>query len=314
MQRNMESYHTHKNILLVGVPRSGSSWMAKVLAQSADSVLVREPDNERRNLRAYRAKRKWHRMPYLSANASVPAMERFWQRVFCDALIPKNAISRWIQHCMSQTTFVLSRRHIRWKIIAAKRKDLETHRHRIVKSVHAGLSLAYLQQHFDPQIVLIFRHPANVISSYLRLNLPDADRAVYRQAALTQEYLLPYWERIESTRQPLARMGMQIAIFYAVWEQQLRQNPSWLTVTHENLCLDPLKEYRNLFANLALEWSERVENYLHEHNRRGTGYETRRIAADEIHKWKRELTAEQIQSIQNGYSIIPLEHYHEFQL
>lgn len=56
-------------ILVAGVPRSGTSWVAKVLSFNKSIKLINEPDNEHNNLIAYIYKQKLPRFPYLRPDA-----------------------------------------------------------------------------------------------------------------------------------------------------------------------------------------------------------------------------------------------------
>src|SRR5207247_758089 len=53
--------------------------------------------------------------------------------------------------------------------------------HVVVKSVHAPLALEWVAARFEPAVVVVLRHPLNVIASLLELGLPDRDRALERE-------------------------------------------------------------------------------------------------------------------------------------
>ena len=292
--------------------------------------LIHEPDNEKNNVVAALAKKNRHRMPYLSKKTNDNEIYKFWHYVMHKSYLPGT-----IKFNHAFLKFIELSHHVCGKNVIFKSFSsnyLATHangplqqkplpfparsknsKRRIIKSVHAGLSLSYLTQHFYPKVVLVFRHPANIVTSYLQLQLPDADRKVFIQNKLQHDYLHPFMSKIENLHEPLSLMGLQIAIHYYVWEQQLMKYQNWITVSHEKLCRDPIGVFKDLFTKLGLEWNDVVRRYLKYSNTAGAGYEIKRIASSQIDKWKMELTPEQIKLIRKGYSILPLKHYNAFQ-
>lgn len=69
-------------ILIVGIPRSGTTWVGHVLAQGDDATFLNEPDNHLTFPYALRAKRGlpggFH--PALPPEAEAAAYELLWQR------------------------------------------------------------------------------------------------------------------------------------------------------------------------------------------------------------------------------------------
>ena len=232
-EKELERFIHTKPILILGVPRSGTTWTSRVLALSPNMCLIHEPDNEKNNIVAAFAKRNRHRMPYLNENTDDKRIYKFWHYVMNKSYLPASSTINHtylkiieLSHHVFGKDFIFKsfssnylKTHADEPIsekpspLSATSKNM---RRRIIKSVHAGLSMAFLTEHFDPQIILVFRHPANIITSYLRLRLPDADRKVFKQTELQHDYLQPYMSKIENLHEPLTLMGLQIAIHYYV--------------------------------------------------------------------------------------------------
>ena len=300
-------------ILLAGVPRSGSSWTARVLAQSPGTILVREPDNEKNYRPAQRAKHNLHRFPYIPRDHDNRDFHLFWQKVFEKDLSPSNPLFAKLYRIGSDLLSKTTGKHYAFKCRDFHPSGNMNEKTRIIKSVHAGLSLPYLNENFRPKILIIFRHPASIVASCLRLKLPDGNREVFRQTALVTDFLEPYMSTIETLSDPLALMGLQVAIFYHVWERQMDQYPQWITTTHEDLCEESASKFRRLYDQLGLPWRDEIAAYIDRHNTGGGGYEIRRVASQVVDQWKTELSAQQIRSVRQGYGILPVRHYHEFQ-
>jgi hypothetical protein len=57
-------------VLVVGVPRSGTTWTARVLGAALGTRLVMEPDNEKISAPAILPKRRLGRFPVLASGQS----------------------------------------------------------------------------------------------------------------------------------------------------------------------------------------------------------------------------------------------------
>ena len=71
-----------KPILLVGVPRSGTTWTGNILAQAPNTLYIHEPGNERTSFLGYLNKMQSHRMPYLNQSHSDPKYYQLFDQAF----------------------------------------------------------------------------------------------------------------------------------------------------------------------------------------------------------------------------------------
>jgi hypothetical protein len=315
-------------ILVTGVPRSGTTWISHVLSLSSDAWLVHEPDNERNTLLASYAKRNLSRMPFLEAKDTHTRFYWFWNFILNQTLLPENGLLSGSLLWLSDVFQILFGKHLLFNyhhmIPEDKINPLRLMTYfkkypkylkgvrRIVKSVHAGLSLSFIDANFHPRILIILRHPANIISSYIQMNLPDANRNIFLQKHLMNRYLKSFQPKIRELKHPLELMGLQVAIFYYIWEQQLKNHPHWNTITHESLCQNPVEEYKRIFRLMDLPWNPSINRFLKESNTAGNGYQIQRVALEQINKWKTFFEKDEIKKIQRGYSILPVEHFCEF--
>lgn len=317
-----------KPVLVVGVPRSGSTWTARVLSQAPNTVYIHEPDNEFNNILGCHAKKKLSRFPYLKATSMDRSYYNLWKNVFYSGIITNSKTINMILYGFSELFKITigyqilplyrnSRSNDNTLLSRHKRRFQNWHQSvrfpiRIVKSVHAGFALPFISRHFDPEIVIIFRHPANIAASYLKLNMPDRDRMLYRDHQMVRDYLAPYISNIQKLHEPLELIGLQIGIFYYIWEQQIKINTSWQTLTHELLCLDSTDQFKKIYKRLNLKWTDNVKVFIQKNNQPGRGFQTQRILLEEPEKWKLKLSRKQIQQIRRGYHLLPVEHYNDF--
>src|SRR5471032_1813404 len=67
-----------KPIVVLGLPRSGTTWTARLLACAPGTTAVMEPDNEKTSVTAVDAKRKVGRFPVLGARDESPLYGDLW--------------------------------------------------------------------------------------------------------------------------------------------------------------------------------------------------------------------------------------------
>jgi hypothetical protein len=303
---------TYKPIFISGVPRSGTTWVATVLGSGKDIRLLTEPDNEKYSYLAKQWKKSLYRFPFGDSATESDQLFNFFEQILKGAY-PNN--QSYINHILNKIStgdkkgnelfvrmkdltlekekILPGRPNLLTSILYTLTKDFWLRKNQLViKSVHSGLCLPFITHHFQPKTVLIYRHPANIISSCLE----------------------PYQSQIDSLNDPLSFMGLQIGIFYYLWEKQIESNSDWYEITHEELCINPEKKYKSLFEAIGLPWTQSVETKIKNMNKPGTGFKPNRITSNLIDKWKTALTSDQIIKIQKGYSILPIKHYEEFRI
>jgi hypothetical protein len=176
----------------------------------------------------------------------------------------------------------------------------------LVKSVHAPLALEWLAEEFEIDVLVLLRHPGNVLSSWLGLNLNEQFVRLEENQAV-RERLLDSWSVPAPGPDPLERMIFSIGVLSTALEAAASRHPRWLIRTHEQLCSDPGQEFKKLYADLELTWNEAVEGFLAGNDRPGEGFLTQRVAAELPDNWKRRLTSHQITVMQRVLSQFPLK-------
>jgi hypothetical protein len=325
-----------KPILVVGVPRSGTTWVANTLAQAPGTALLHEPDNEKQNILALRWKRNYHRMPHIEPSAEESVYLSFWRQILYESYLPNRTVINKTGFILMGLTDKKLEQYVQQKCekLTVNESDAlpqlpsqfvtsflsqssfsyqkQRTKRRIVKSVHTGLTLPFISQHLSPEIVIITRHPASVVSSCIQLHLSDADRKVFRQRNLMEAHLNPFTRKIEESKESVSAMALQTAIFYYVWEQESKNHPHWYFMSHEALCEDPIAQFRSLYEKLHLDWMPSVEQFLADHDQPGAGFQISRESSTLKDKWKQTLTPEQIDQVKKGYQTLPVHLYDDF--
>lgn len=330
-------------IVVCGVPRSGTTWIGKVLSWPDHMFYCHEPDNEHHNLLGYACKQRLPRFPYIPPgdpheNGLYHIFDQAVQGNYLfgydsSSLLIKKVLGltegRIEQELAEKQQFLntsgidsfyprLSNR-IRnglarglYRLALLFKGPGQNNQRLLIKSVHCFLALPYIQHHFGADIVLVLRHPANIVLSHRKLGNPDIHRNIFTQEKLVDDYLAPFKDNVTELDHPLERAGAQVGAFYFVLNRQLADHPDWLVLRHEQFCLEPHGEFKTLFKRLGVCWSDEVAEYITDLNKEGEGYDYRRIAKKQIDKWKRTLTDSQIEQIRTGYRIFPPTFYKTF--
>ena len=291
-------------LLIAGVPRSGTTWIGQALGHTDRSVYVHEPDGDHDPF-AFKARLGHLVAPALAAGD----VDRDYTRLFTGAFaggryagtVRDKAARRiyhgvpiadrwraWLGGPVSPTLKVVS-------ALALPRVAEPGEHNAIVKSVRSELAMDWLVERFQPSVLLVERNPLNVLASWIDLEYVRDPK----EAAAFAVHAQQRWD-VPPPREDEPRLVQQ-AFEYGVLACALRDaaahHDDWTVVRHEQLCTDPVVEFRALATTLGLEWTDAATDFLTESDQEGTGYRTNRRAIDQPDRWRERLDAEQIDTI-----------------
>lgn len=307
-----------KPILLSGLPRSGTTWTADVISHAKNVFYMHEPDNERLYLKTLFLKDGVHRYPYLKKGDESPLYFKLWQdlfhnRTFSEMFPKKYEVNAYLLERelgrksgeIHESFFQFTSQQARNKTLK-KRIDQQKKpegKRLFIKSIYNMLALEWLASRFDFIPVVIIRHPANIISSYLKLKFPDSSRNIFQQEPLVRDYFQEIYPQIREKTDRVEKMAAQIGGIYHVLEKQLAHHPEWILLRHEDLCLDPIGRFKELYERLGLKWKLSTRRFIQERNRPGEGFKAKRVAEEEINKYQSLLDERQIKKIREVYQL-----------
>jgi hypothetical protein len=299
-------------VLVAGVPRSGTTWVGRVLECTEAAVYVHEPDGDHDPF-AFRARLGHGVAPALDAASRDTDLERLFAGAFAGGRYAGTLRDKVARRLYAQVPL-----EDRWQAwlggpvssklrlvgsFAVPRVAVPDARHVVVKSVRSELAMDWLVARFHPRVLLVERHPLNVLASWIEL---DYVRDVAEAAAFAG-YAQQHWG-VDAPRPSEPRLVHQV-FEYAVLACALRdaagRHDDWLVVTHEELCVDPAVEFRRVAEGLGLTWTDAAAAALAESDRAGTGYQTNRRAADQPDRWKERLDADQVETIRATLARFP---------
>lgn len=290
-------------VLVVGLPRSGTTWVANVLGRHPGSVVVQEPDNPDANplARPVQAARGLH--PVLRPGDEAPDYEQLWRLAYqggwptAPALVALGRGAKRLPAPMVDTLLRLAAALTsRWRRAPTVA---------IAKSVLVTFCLEWVVERFQPQVVTVERDPLNVVASWLTMDIPlggvDSDptiRATYADALGI--------EPLPAGADRLTRTAWCVGLLMAVSQRDQAAHPERPVVSHEELCAAPARRFSDLFDRLGLTWAPAVERYLDEVNQPGTGYTTNRVTVEAARAWEKVLTSEDAARTRRVIDAFPL--------
>lgn len=288
------------NVLVLGVPRSGTSWVGRMLAGTPACDYIHEPDNEKNRLEALYGKTGLDRFPMLDRSGQAIRYHRLWKWAFgrrpLSGRINKGVYrrTRAPYAAIGGQAPSVAQAAGRFLISASLPRNTK---HRVVKSVHAPLAVNWLAaHHLADHVIIMRRDPLNVIASWIELDLPDRDR--HLDASGTQA---PPPERED----PLTRVAWQYGVLQSALERALEDNPTWVGISHESLVRDPAT-FRGLAIGAGLNWSDEDDQRVSMTDAQGRGYEITRSRDTLNERWKQVLSqsdAERIRAVVSRFDI-----------
>lgn len=310
--------YPRKVVLILGSPRSGSTWLAKILDTHPSVLYLHEPFARLRHTPLGPLIRRLTEGGGLSAAERAELLDGVshpFHAAVRPPFFPKDYTAQpaWLIHAAWSAAKMTGRglgRFQRWAVPEDSRFDL------LIKEVDwQGRVEAMIAGLRPDRVIFIFRHPCGVVASRLRglkmgvIHGHDrrqwvaAYRGRFELLGLTEEDVL----------------AMEPHEFYALdWvllnEEYLRaaEKHGAATVIFKNLCERPLEEAARLFAHLGWELPRQTEGYVRASRRtlwrdwfwRWVGgrrhyYDLHREPTDATGNWRETLSARERRDILN---------------
>jgi len=242
-------------ILITGAHRTGTTWVGRMLTGSGETAYISEPLNVLHRPGIFNAPvTRWYE--YIC-----PENESVYLPAF-------RSLLRFNYHLWAELRSLRSRRDL----LRMGRDYLSFVRGRLagarplVKDPFAVLSAEWFARRLGFKVVVTVRHPAAFFSSLKRLNWSFDLRDLFTQPLLMRDWLEPFRRELETAaRAPddlLTTSALLWKVIYAaVWKMEQR-NPDFHLVRHEDLSLEPVGSFRDLYAALGLTFSRRAQKFI----------------------------------------------------
>jgi len=301
---------TRTPVLVAGVPRSGSSWVVRVLGSTPGAVYLGEPDNHEHSAFALKGKLGLPGRFYteLAVDDDAPTYAALWAEAFGARSTGDSQIERGRRKASEQLLRRATAEQIRQSFAAGRCTTAGLRLaaalavperpppgdRLVVKSVHAQLSLEWLAARFPIKVAVVLRDPLNVLSSWKEMGWLGAGAAPLAELDPATAGRLEARYGVDSVSDGAVEQAAHlIALLHAALADAARKHPDWVVLSHEDLCTRPHDGFREAAEALGLRWGDAADTLLDELNRPGTGYETARVASSLADAWRSRLAPEE---------------------
>ena len=277
-----------KPVFITGHGRSGTTWIGNTFSQAQGVLYCNEPCN-----------------PDMVKGADFSAWFRY---------IRSDENDPYFERCLDTAFKGLMSYRSDWLKQRAYRRLLPGYRV-VVKEVASFMSLEWVCKRYDPDVLVVFRHPCAVALSEKNKKTPIESpiMEMIKQAALVDDHLKPYEEVFEKAKTPFEIYGAVWAARNRVIVDLMPHYPEWKILFYEDLCRNPLDCFQELFDRFNLDWSDKVEKFIKQtttEHEPGT-YSISRVSEQQLNKWKSVLTKSEIDQIRSFVEPFNLPFYNQ---
>lgn len=282
-----------KPMIVTGVPRSGTTWIGKIISLSKQYHYVPEfinPDGGiYRNMKPF----KWFQ--FINSENFLKFKKYF------DELLNFQYVQSSIRLDKSLIEKLLNTIHYYQKKYLGYPQAL-------LKEPQSCFSSEFLCNRLDLNVIIIIRHPAAVVNSFKRVGWNVDFSPILEQSTLVKEHLSSYETLMKNNPKDdvVGNVSILYLIIMDVLTKFINRNPDWIIVKHEELCNDPINEFKKLYKKLGLAFTKKIEKkiYLSTHGKlitpdKNMTFMFTRDSKSLINSWKTQLKREEIKRIRN---------------
>lgn len=299
-----------KPILVSGAHRSGTTWVGRMLAASPGVGYVSEPLNVLHRPGVYAAKVQ-HWYTYICGDneaAYLPAFEQLMDFDYhlWDELRSLRSGKDLLR--MLRDFGIFYRGSLRGQRV-------------LLKDPFAIFSLPWFAERLGCQIVVTVRHPAAFASSLKRLNWSFDFDDLLQQSLLMRDHLEPYRSQMQAMQADdlVGQAGLLWATIYDAVRGFQQSNPAMQVVLHERISRDPIAEFRKLYGELGLSFTEGARAAIERSSSstnpteqaRGKQHSVQMDSRASLENWKRRLSTEEIARVRKLTESVAVSYYPE---
>lgn len=238
-------------ILVTGLPRSGTSWVGRMLQADGGSVYVNEPLNPSHppgRCPGVLDASVGHRFEYICSEN-----DGGWASAFADTLALRFRVGAELR--VNRRPYDLAR--------AARNATQFTlgrlrGRRALLDDPYALFASPWLAERFGLRAVILIREPVALVGAWQSLGWKVDARELLDQPLLMRDHLEPHRAELESvagTSDGLAATAALWNVAYSAVGDFAAADDRLRLVRYEDLARDPIEQFRELYSWLGLGWS-----------------------------------------------------------
>lgn len=308
----MNTTATIKPVLVTGAPRSGTTWVGRMLTIDPALYYMHEPFN-----------------PIVKASEEIYGLKipHYFIHI-CEEndAAYHAAAQRLIEGRYDWRHGLRAARSPRDLLKVARNLSASRGLRRgggrpLIKDPIALMSAEWLTAHFDMHCIVMIRHPAAFVASMKRLGWAShPEKWALPQALLMRDLLGPFESRIREMSRGeydlIERASLAWAMHHHVISLYRTRHPDWIFLRHEDISLDPTRAFADLYGKLGLPYSEHARSVIAEHTGKsnperasGTEKTLKLDSQQNISSWKHRLSAEEVARIRGYVEEVAREFY-----
>ncbi|MCC6208850.1 MAG: sulfotransferase [Gammaproteobacteria bacterium] len=301
-----------KPVLVTGAPRSGTTWLGRMLTIDPALYYVHEPFN-----------------PLVKASEELYGLRipPYFIHICADnGMDYRAAVQRLIdgrydwQHGLGAARSPGDLSKVIRNLLAVRKLRGNGGRP-LIKDPIALMSAEWLSDQFDMNCIVMIRHPAAFVASMKRLGWAShPEKWALSQPLLMRDYLGPFEQRIKamsgSEHDLVERASLAWTMHHHVISLYRKRHPEWTFVRHEDISLDPVQSFADLYKKLGLPYTDKARSVIAEHTGKsnperasGTEKTLKLDSAQNISSWKHRLSGEEILRIRGYVEDVAREFY-----
>jgi hypothetical protein len=295
-------------ILVTGAHRTGTTWVGKMLAAGPQVAYISEPLNV------------WHRPGVMRAPVGrwytyiCVENEADFLPAFRELLGLRYGLWREIRSLRSRKDLLRMGRDFSIFMRGRLLRQIP-----LIKDPFAVFSAPWFAGRLGCRVVITVRHPAGFASSLKRLGWPFDFHDLLDQPLLMQNWLGVDRAEMESLGKEdiIGQAALLWRMVYRVVARMMKLHPTFIVARHEDLSLDPVSGYRDLYAALELDFTPVVEKRILDSSSSDNPIE---LSKKKVHavkldsranldNWKRRLSKDEITRIRKMTGKIAKQFY-----
>lgn len=292
----LKSIFRTKPILVTGSHRSGTTWVGKMLSIGSGVVYINEIFNvDHGLLKNKKLFKNW--FMYITRDLEKSDYTLSIKQLF-DCKVRENRVSPFF--------------YLVYKLFNYPRP--------LLKDPIAVISSEWLATKFNMDVVLLIRHPAAFVSSLKRLNWRFDFDNFLKQEQLMKDHLYPFKARINKKGMDFIEEASLLWLcINSIVDIYAQRHPEWIIKRHEDISLDPLTEFSDIYQRLGLHWSSKIERHIRNFSSTTNLTEAPnnnvhyllRNSRDNMKVWKQKLSEDEITRIRNIVEPLSSKFYQE---
>lgn len=246
------------HILVTGCPRSGTTFLGKVLALPPEVGYVSEPFNKDFGLDGLDKQ-------FVHMYRGMPDEEYY--RNLLERLLGRRA--RFKRLPVDRN---LSMRQNVGRLLFKSGTNLTYHKawltgstRFLLKDPMACLAAQYMQREFDVDVIVIVRHPIPNLASMRRVGVDHTLVDLVEQPYLYNNFLKPFLGGVDVRRLPeLERRCLVWSCLNYMLYEFTKANPRINVVRHNEVCSRPEDNFRQLYDQLGLDYTPEIDTKVQE--------------------------------------------------